>query len=177
MHLFIHQNALCQFWAELDLLCKLNLMLVANSSGVRVEEGEGQWCFLQAEPQWAYEWHIINHDWAEMMCEWAKSQTKPHNTEIMSPDNLHCTSHVVMELDNQYEKDWVEGEGETLSFEKIFWTESMYAILVILTERKIASFFPNARLCFSLITFQGQWPDRAERGGLVKDCVDARDWF
>ncbi len=29
-----------------DLLCKLNLMLVLNSSGVRVEEGEGQWCCL-----------------------------------------------------------------------------------------------------------------------------------
>ncbi len=37
MHLFIHQNALCQFWGEI----KLNLMLVANSSGVRVEEGGG----------------------------------------------------------------------------------------------------------------------------------------
>ncbi len=32
------------------------------------EEGE-QWCCLQAEPKWAYERHIINHDWAEMMCE------------------------------------------------------------------------------------------------------------
>ncbi len=37
MHLFIHQNALCQFWGEI----KLNLMLVANFSGVRVEEGGG----------------------------------------------------------------------------------------------------------------------------------------
>ncbi len=61
-----------------------------------------------------------------MMCELAKSQTKPHNTEIMLPDNLHCTSHVVMELDKQYEKDWFEGEkGETFSFEKIFWTENL----------------------------------------------------
>ncbi len=97
-----------------DLLCKLNLILVADSSGVRVETEGEQWCCLQAEPQWAYEWHIIDHDWAEMMCELAKSQTKPHNTEIMLPDNLHCTSHVVMELDKQYEKDWFEGEkGET----------------------------------------------------------------
>ncbi len=46
----------------------------------------------------------------------------------------------------------------------------MCAILVILTEKKTAFLFPNARFCFSLITFQGQWSDRAERGGLVKDC-------
>ncbi len=46
------------------------------------EGGGGQWCCLQAEPQWAYEWHILNHDWAEMMCELAKSQVKPHNIEM-----------------------------------------------------------------------------------------------
>ncbi len=43
-----------------------------------------------------------------------------------------------MELDKQYEKGWFEGEkGETLSFEKIFWTENMCAILVSLTEKQL----------------------------------------
>lgn len=55
-----------------------------------------QICCLQAEPKWAYEWHIINSDWAEMMCELAKDRTKPFDREIMLPDKLHCTSHVVV---------------------------------------------------------------------------------
>ncbi len=100
----------------------------------------------------------------------SKSQTKPHNTEIMSPDNLHCTSHFVMELDKQYEKDWVEREkGETLSFEKIFWTESMCAILVSLTEEQLPSFLmPDF---FSLITLQGQGADVGrDRGFCEKLC-------
>ncbi len=149
-----------------DLLCKLNLILLADSSGVRVETEGEQWCCLQAEPQWAYEWHIINHDWAEMMCELAKSRTKPHNTEIMLPDNLHCTSHVVMELDKQYEKNWFEGEkGETLRFEKIFWTENMCAVSVSLTEKQLPFFLmPESVPHLSLSKAKEQtW---AEMGGL-----------
>ncbi len=76
-----------------------------------------------------------------MMCELAKSQTKPHNTEIMLPDNLHCTSHVVMELDKQYGKDWFEGEkGETEFLKNILDRE--YVRCLSQPDRKTASFFP-----------------------------------
>ncbi|KAI2645687.1 hypothetical protein H4Q32_030001 [Labeo rohita] len=68
-----------------DLMCKLNLRLIADSSGVRVEEeGSEQWSCLHEEPQWVYEWHIINYDWAACLTE-AQSrqyqmteQTVPH---------------------------------------------------------------------------------------------------
>ncbi len=74
---------------KFDASCEL---LRCQSGGGRGGGGGGNDVFLQAEPQWAtHKWHIINHDWAEIMCELAKSQTKPHNTEIMSPDNLHVT--------------------------------------------------------------------------------------
>ncbi len=79
-HAFVYSPKCPVSILDRDLLCKLNLILVADSSGVRVETEGEQWCCLQAEPQWAYEWHIINHDWAEMMCELAKSQTEPFNT-------------------------------------------------------------------------------------------------
>ncbi len=60
-----------------------------------------------------------------------------------------------MERVNQ--KDWFEGEkGETLSFEKICWTENMCAVSVSLTEKH---FFPNIRVWASLITLQGQRAD------------------
>ncbi|XP_058617745.1 uncharacterized protein LOC131531182 isoform X1 [Onychostoma macrolepis] len=159
-----------------DLLCKLNLMLVADSSGVRVAEEGEQWCCLRTEPQWAYEWHIINHDWAEMMCELAKNKTKPFNTEIMVPDNLHCTSHVVVERENQYEKDWFEGEkGETLSFKKIFWKENMCAVSVGLTEKQL-SFFLMSESVPHLSLSKAKEQAWAELGGFVKNCVDATDW-
>ncbi len=64
-----------------------------------------------------------------------------------------------------------EKKGETLSFEKIFWTENMCAILVSLTEKQLP-FFPNARGSGSLITFQGHWP---EGEGFLNKCVQTRD--
>lgn len=49
-----------------DILCKLNLILMEDSSGVRVIEGE-EFCRLQnesQEPKWAYEWLIEDNEWA-----------------------------------------------------------------------------------------------------------------
>ncbi len=50
----------------------------------------------------------------EMMCELAKSQTKPHNTEIMLPDNLHCMSHVVW--NNSMKKTGLREKKENFEF-------------------------------------------------------------
>ncbi len=97
-----------------------------------------QWCCLQAEPQWAYEWRITNYDWAKMMCELAREKTEQFSTKFMLPDNLHRTSHVIVESDEQYEKYWFEGEkGETLSFDKMFWTKNVCAVSVCLTEKQL----------------------------------------
>ncbi len=92
----------------------------------------------------------------------------------MLPDNLHCTSHVVVESDKQYEKDWFEGEkGET--FEKIFWTENMCAVSVSLTEKQLP-FFLMSESVPHLSLSQAKEQTWAEMGGFVKKCVDATDW-
>lgn len=78
-------------------MCILNFALVADS-GITIKEEE-QVCCLETEPQWAYEWRI-NDNWAKMMCELGKKRkirTMSFDTDIMLPDNLHCTSHVVVE--------------------------------------------------------------------------------
>lgn len=159
-----------------DLLCKLNLTLVADSRGVRVTERE-QVCCLQAEPKWAYEWHIINSDWAEMMCELTKNRTKPFDREIMLPDKLHCTSHVVVERDDQYEKDWFEEKkGETLRFEKMFWTESMCAVSVCLTEKQLQFYLMAGDSVPHLSLSKGKGQTWCRLGLFVKSCVCATDW-
>lgn len=62
---------------------------------------------------------------------WQKNRTKPFNTEIMLSDNLHCTSHVVTERDQQYDIDWFQGETEeTVKCNKMFWTENVCVLSV-----------------------------------------------
>ncbi len=159
-----------------DLMCKLNLTLVADSSGVRVTEEE-QLCCLQTEPQWAYEWRILNNDWAQMMCELAKNQTEPSNIEIMLPDNLHCTSHVVVEPAKQYDKDWFNGEKEeTLSLDKIFWTENVCAVSVCLTKKQFQFCLIAEDSVPHLSLSKAREQTWSEVGVFVKNCVDATDW-
>ncbi|MGL5564792.1 MAG: hypothetical protein ACRDC4_03585, partial [Plesiomonas sp.] len=85
-----------------DLMCKLNLILVSNSSGIEVLEEE-QMC-LKSEPKWAYRWHITKD--AKTMCELGKDRVLSYGTDFMTSDNLYCTSHVVAERDQHYEKEW-----------------------------------------------------------------------
>lgn len=66
------------------------------------------------------------------MYELVKNLTMPCDNEIMIPADLHCTSHVVGERDEEYEEDWFKiagGEKLTLSH--------MCAISVCLTETQL----------------------------------------
>ncbi len=93
------------------------------------------------EPQWAYEWQIKDSDWAQMILKLAKDRTVSANTESMLPDGLHCTSHVVIERESQYEEEWFNGaENEKIRFDKIFWNENVCALSACLSEKPMQLF-------------------------------------
>lgn len=120
-----------------DLMCELNLTLSADSYGISIEEAPQITC-SKFEPQWAYEWQIKDVDWAEMILKLAKDRTTPINTEFMTPDKMHCTSHVVVERDSQYEETWFSGvENESVKFDKIFWTENVCVLSASLNEQQL----------------------------------------
>lgn len=121
-----------------DLMCILNGTLVVDSSGIKVMEKQLCCPLIESrEPRWAYEWHIENTDWAQTMCELAKNLTMPCDNEIMIPADLHCTSHVVGEWDEEYE-DWFKIAGaEKLTLSLMFWTKHMCAISVSLMETQL----------------------------------------
>ncbi len=121
---------------------------------------------------------IINNDWAE-------NQTEASDTEIMLPDNLHCTSHVVVEPDMQYQKDWFNGEkGETLSLDKMFWLENVCAVSVCLTEKQFQFCLIAEDYCVCL-TYHSSRPEGRHglKGGVFekrkekkKKAIDATGW-
>uniref|UniRef100_A0A9J8CJW6 ribonuclease H n=1 Tax=Cyprinus carpio carpio TaxID=630221 RepID=A0A9J8CJW6_CYPCA len=175
-HAFIYSPACPAPLMGRDLMSKLNLTLVADSTGVRVTEEE-QLCCLQAEPQWAYEWRIVNNDWAQMMCVLTKNQTKTFNAEITLADSLHCTSHVVMERDQKYENDWFNVEkGETLSFDQMFWTENVCAVSVRLTEKQLPFYLIAGESVPHLSVSKARDQFWSEVGLFVKKCVETTDW-
>ncbi|KAL0150426.1 hypothetical protein M9458_054243 [Cirrhinus mrigala] len=141
------------------------------------EEGSEQWSCLHEEPQWVYEWHIMNYDWAEMVCRKTREIVTSSGVEIMAPDELHCTSHVALQRDENYEKDWFgEDETETLSFDKMFWTDSVCALSACLTEAQSRQYQMTEQTVPHLSLSKARGQKWSEVGLFVKQCVDAGDW-
>ncbi len=59
----------------------------------------------------------------------------------MLPDRLHCTSHVEIEREPQYEEEWFNGaENEKMfltRFDKIFWNENVCALSACLSAKQM----------------------------------------
>ncbi|KAL0152111.1 hypothetical protein M9458_052542 [Cirrhinus mrigala] len=158
-------------------MCKLNLRLIADSSGVGVEEGGEQWSCLHEEPQWVYEWHIINYDWAAMVCGKARECITCSGAEAMAPDDLHCTSHGALQRDENYEKDWFgKDETEILSFDKMFWTDSVCALSACLTEAQSRQYQMTEQTVPHLSLCKARGQKWSKVGLFVKQCVNAKDW-
>nr|XP_021332272.1 uncharacterized protein LOC110439819 [Danio rerio] len=162
-----------------DILCKLNLILTADSSGVRVIEGE-EFCCLQIEsqePKWAYEWLIEDNEWAHSICKLAKERVKPFDSDMMSPGELHCTSQVVIDRDDDFEKAWFEkDEQETLKLEKMYWNGSFCAVSVSLSEKQLSFYLLSAQAVPHISVCKGKQQSWADLGPFVKQCVEADDW-
>ncbi len=98
------------------------------------------------------------------------------NTENMLPDRLHCTSHVVIEREPQYEEEWFNGaENETIRFNKIFWNENVCALSACLSEKQMQLYLitgkSEPRLSVTKATEQ-KW---AALGLFVRKCMRATE--
>ncbi len=159
-----------------DLMCKLNLKLTAGPFGIVIEEEQQMSC-AKFEPQWAYEWQIRDSDWAQMILKLAKDRTVSANTENMLPDRLHCTSHVVIEREPQYEEEWFTGaENEKIRFDKIFWNENVCALSACLSEKQMQLYLITGESAPHLSVTKGTEQTWAALGLFVRKCMKATDW-
>ncbi len=129
------------------------------------------------EPQWAYEWQIKDSDWAQMILKLAKDRKVSANTENMLPDRLHCTSHVVIEREPQYEEEWFNGaENEKIRFYKIFWNENVCALSACLSEKQMQLYLITGESAPHLSVTKGTEQTWAALGLFVRKCMKATDW-
>ncbi len=130
------------------------------------------------EPQWAYEWQICDSDWAQMILKLAKDRTVSANTENMLPDRLHCTSHVVIERESQYEEEWFNGaENEKIRFDKIFWNENVCALSACLSAKQMQLFLITGKSAPCLSVTKGTEQTWAALGLFVRKGMRATDWL
>ncbi len=159
-----------------DLMCKLNLKLTAGPFGIVIEEEQQMSC-AKFESQWAYEWQISDSDWAQMILKLAKDRTVSANTENMLPDRLHCTSHVVIEREPQYEEEWFNGaENEKIRFDKIFWNENVCALSACLSAKQMQLYLITGESAPHLSVTKATEQTWAALGLFVRKCMRATDW-
>ncbi len=92
-----------------DLMCKLNLKLTA---GLGVIEEEQQMSCAKFEPQWAYEWHIRDSDWAQMILK--------------------------LSVNQNMRKSGLAGQKMFLTrFDKIFWNENVCVLSACLSAKQM----------------------------------------
>ncbi len=159
-----------------DLMCKLNLKLTAGPFGIVIEEEQQMSC-AKFEPQWAYEWQISDSVWAQMILKLAKDRTVSANTENMLPDRLHCTSHVVIERESQYEEECFNGaENEKIKFDTIFWNENVCALSACLSAKQMQLYLITEESAPHLSVTKATEQTWAALGLFVRKCMRATDW-
>jgi len=157
-------------------MCKLNLSLCADPYGISIEETPNITC-SKFEPKWAYEWQVTDVDWAEKILKLAKNRTDPANTEFITNDKMHCTSHVVTERDSDFEKMWFNSvENESVKFDKIFWKENVCALSAVLTESQRSCYLMTENTACHLSVSKAISQHWRDVGLFVKECLSAKDW-
>ncbi len=112
-----------------------------------------------------------------MILTLAEDRTVSANTESMLPDRLHCTSHVVVEREPQYEEEWFNGaENETIRFNKIFWNENVCVLSACLSEKQMQLYLITGKSAPHLSLTKATEQKWAALGLLVREFISATDW-
>ncbi len=98
------------------------------------------------------------------------------NPESKLPDRLHCTSHVEIEREPQYEEEWFNGaENETIRFNKIFWNENVCALSACLSEKQMQLYLITGKSAPHLSLTKATEQKWAALGLFVRKCMRATD--
>lgn len=124
---------------------------------------------------YVYQWKLQHGKLSSDLLTEAASLVSPDNADFMTPEDLHCTSHVSPGPDKSYEKSWSSKKPEKLTLTHLYWDEHRCAAAVSLNTRQSALYLIGGSAPHvSLSKFQNEkWKDL---GPFVKRCEEASDW-
>lgn len=164
-----------------DLMCKLGLCLISTPEGVKVHrlsnlEPNFSHSFVHHTPdlQYAYQWKLQPSTASELVTL-ARKTVLTATIDFMTPEDLHCTSHVSPGPDEPYEEGWLRERFDKLTLTHIYWTQHKCAISVSLTPAQcdvytIDHSVPHITLAKHT---SDNWEDL---GPFIKSCQRAADW-
>lgn len=165
-----------------DLMCKLGLCLISTSEGVKVHrlsdlEPSLSHSFVHQNSNllYAYQWQLQKLTVSSGLVTEAKKTVLTTATDFMTPEDLHCTSHVSPEPDEPFEESWLRERFDKLKLSHIYWTQHRCAISISLTSAQsnmytITDSVPHITLAKHT---SDNWEDL---GPFIKSCQRAADW-
>ncbi len=110
-----------------------------------------------------------------MILKLAEDRTVSANTESMLPDRLHCTSHVEIEREPQYEEEWFNGVEHEKRFNKIFWNENVCALSACLSAKQMQLYLITEDSAPHLSLTKATEQKWAALGLFVRKCMRATE--
>ncbi|XP_047231734.1 uncharacterized protein LOC124874432 [Girardinichthys multiradiatus] len=163
-----------------DLMCRLNIAIISNPDGLTVHTQKDfdydytavHWA--PDQPLYAYQWKLPVGPVPQHFVTLAVNAVTP-DSEIMSADDLHCTSHVSEGPDFDYEDSWYKITNERVYLSDMYWNDHTAALSVTLTSEQLHFFqvsgsVPHVSLAKSE---NMEWKDV---GFFVRRCLLATDW-
>lgn len=119
-------------------MCKLGLCLISTPEGIKVyrlsdlePNFSHSFVYHTSNLQYAYQWKLQPLT-SELVTE-ARKIVLTAATDFMTPEDLHCISHVSPGPDEPYEERWLREGFDRLTLTHIYWTQHKCAISVSLT--------------------------------------------
>lgn len=110
-----------------DLMCKLGLCLISTSDGVKVRRlsnleliSSHSFVHYNTNLSYAYQWKLQQSKISSELVSAAQRKAVTAATDFMTPEDLHCTSHVSPGPDEPYEEGWLKERVDKLSITYIY---------------------------------------------------------
>ena len=120
-------------------MCRSGLCLISTPEGVKVRrlselEPHLSHSFVHHTTNFFYEyqWKLQPSTASELVNE-ARKMASTDATDFMTPEDMHCTSHVSPGPDEPYEKYWLRNKEDKLTLTHIYWAKHKCALSVSLT--------------------------------------------
>lgn len=178
-HHFLLSNSNPVDVMEMVLISKPELFQISTPEGVKVHNYTDLESNLKHsnghDLLYVYQWKLQHAKLSSDLLTQAASLVSPDDTDFMTPEDLHCTSHVSPGPDKSYEKSWFSRKYEKLTLTHLYWDEHRCAAAVSLSTQQSALYLIGGSAPHvSLSKFQNEeWKDL---GPFVKRCEEASDW-
>lgn len=178
-HQFLLSNSNPVDVMGMDLISKREQCQISTPEGVEVHKYSDLDSNLKHsnghDLLFVYQWKLLHAELSSDLLTEAASLVSPDNTDFMTPEDLHCTSHVSPGPDRSYEQSSFFKKSEELTLMHLYWDEHRCAAAVSLSTQQSGLYLIGGSAPHvSLSKFQNEkWKDL---GPFVKRCKEASDW-